>query len=91
MGLRLFEVTQAMACCNWFSVKPIDEWPSLSPEFDIALLEKQACKLEGDLLERFVDGEESDVAYLTRTLGLCHLDNFLTCVFDGHLHDQVGI
>lgn len=91
MGSRLFDVTQEMAGCNGFGIKPLNQWLQLSPEFDVAELEAQAAKLDGEALELFVDGEEQEIAQLTESLKLTELNNFLDCVFDGYLHEHIAI
>lgn len=88
---NLFHVTQTMAGCNGFSVKPIDQWGSLHPEFNISQLDEQASKLDGEELLIFVDGEESEITAITSNLMLSELNDFLNEVFDGYLHDRISI
>ncbi|MBV7264354.1 hypothetical protein KCG43_20285 [Photobacterium sp. WH24] len=91
MHSNLVRVTREMAGCNGFSIKPVDYWPNLHPEFDIVQLDEQASKLEGELLLVFVDGEEYEVATVTESLNIPELNNFLNEVFDGYLHEKIAI
>lgn len=88
---NLFRVASAMGGCNGFSIKPFDQWPNISPEFDVNQLEQQAMKLAGEQLLTFVDGEESEVVKLTQDLKIHELNNFLNEVFDGYLHEKIAI
>lgn len=91
MFSNLHRVTAEMAGCNGFSIKPIEQWPNLQPEFDLAELDSQASRLSGDELSMFVDGEESEVSKVTSALKLDQLNDFLNEVFDGYLHEQISI
>ena len=90
MNSNLVRVTQEMAGCNGFSIKPFEQWPDIYPEFDIVQLDEQASKLEGETLLIFVDGEESEVSKITQRLGLSELNDFLNEVFDGYLHESIS-
>lgn len=85
-------VTRQMALCNQFNTKGFDSWPDLHPEFDISELNTQAARLlnESKDIFAFIDGEESEVAEITKALGLTELNNFLNEVFDGYLHEKIA-
>ena len=91
MFSNLVRVTSEMGGCNNFAIKPFEQWPDISPEFDVTLLDQQAAKLDGDLLLTFVDGEETEVSKLTQELNIPELNNFLNEVFDGYLHQEMAI
>lgn len=91
MHSNLQKVTAEMAGCNGFAIKPVEQWPSIHPEFDIVGLDDQASRLSGEELLMFVDGEESEVSKITESLKLDQLNAFLNEVFDGYLHEQISI
>ncbi|AIW22384.1 hypothetical protein F0267_01700 [Vibrio coralliilyticus] len=91
MLTNLFRVTSEMGGCNGFSIKPIEQWPDVSPEFDINQLDHQAALLADEQLLVFVDGEETEVAKLTQDLKIHELNDFLNEVFDGFLHEKIAL
>lgn len=91
MFSNLVRVTSEMGGCNGFAIKPFEQWPDVSPEFDVAQLDQQASKLHDEQLLMFVDGEETEVAKLTQDLEIPELNDFLNEVFDGYLHEKIAI
>lgn len=87
----LILVTVDMAACNGFGVRPFNQWPNLAPKFDINQLEQQATNLPESERITFVDGEETEVDALTKKYGLTELNSFLNEVFDGYLHESIGV
>lgn len=89
---NLFRVTEEMAACNQFDVKPIEKWPRLDPEFDISQLERQAASItDKEELLMFVDGETQDVQAITEKHKAFELNRFLNEVFDGYLHEVIAV
>lgn len=91
MFRNLHRVTAEMAGCNGFAIRPVEQWPNIQPEFDLAELDSQASRLSGEELSIFVDGEESEIASVKESLKLDQLNAFLNEVFDGYLHEQIAI
>ncbi|CCO44190.1 hypothetical protein VIBNISOn1_1050016 [Vibrio nigripulchritudo SOn1] len=87
---HLVRVTNELAGCNDFAIKPFEQWPELSPEFDVSQLEFQASKLNGEQIATFVDGETNQVNELTTGLEIYELHKFLIEVFQGELHEHIS-
>ena len=88
---NLFKIVSEMAMCNDFYIRPIEEWPNVSPNFDIDQLELQAAEISHDDFMDFVDGEERVAQEIVKRYGIKELDRFLNAVFDGYLHEVIAL
>lgn len=87
----LFNIVSEMGACNDFYIKPISEWPDLTPDFDIAELNNQAIMVTENEVLDFVDGEEGVCDEIVKRHGIEKLHTFLNEIFDGDLHDKIAV
>jgi len=69
---------------NGMVLKGAPSWPV---GIDYESLNEEAAKIPSEDVSVFVDGEESEVAILTRRYQVHDLNSFLNAAFDGFLRD----
>jgi len=100
---NLYKITQEMARCNGFEIKPIEDWPIVieSPmrvriqDFNIDLLEEQVERLYKSAapyeLEEFINGDCKASEVIIKTYHVSHLDAFFASVYKGNLHSILAV